>query len=107
MNFLTFFSALRELGEALIKLVWDVLSADIHVGQNRSPSGKNALILFPFSPNTFFCGLAGILSYQKAAKESDSLSLDPIETLFHAISQKKYAVTTAENRPVNAGIPTG
>lgn len=102
MNSLGSLSKIMTIGRDIVKEVYALFSADIHVGRNRSPQGKSALIFFPFSPNTFFCGLAGILSYEKAARESDALLLDAIQSLFQTITDKRYARTAEDNRPLKA-----
>ena len=76
-----------------------VFSCPVYFGRYPVKIPGHALILFPLHPNRLYCGLAGIISYQKQASQIPELNMSILSGHVTKILEKDYQTCTRHDFP--------
>ncbi|MCD6570865.1 MAG: SIS domain-containing protein [Deltaproteobacteria bacterium] len=79
-------SIFRQLRVFLYRLIDSLTRWRIFIGRNPQYLPPNSIVIFPLLPNTFFCGIAGILTIKQKNQIKDG---DIIEKLFYLFEKIK------------------
>jgi glutamine---fructose-6-phosphate transaminase (isomerizing) len=75
----------------------NLLTTDVYFGRNIAYLSGNAIVFFPIRDNTFYCGIAAIVSYKSKKSTPRQTNTAVLENLFTRISQSGCEACTKVN----------
>ena len=77
-------------------LIRDLLFADVYLAASSKSVIKknhnNSIILFPYNPNLFCCGLAGVVSFHRKKTEEKHINIDFINDIIKKIETNNFLI---------------
>ena len=67
-----------------------ILATEVYVGKNIAHVPGGSIVLFPLKDNTFYCGIAAIVSYKQKKSSPPTSDMTALEDMFAQIVQRGY-----------------
>jgi glucosamine--fructose-6-phosphate aminotransferase (isomerizing) len=78
----------------------NLLGMKLYAGRSLATVPENALVLFPCSPATLNCGLAGIVAVKPASVQPSCVHTDDLEMTVKRIAERNFACCSDQNLPL-------
>ncbi len=82
--------AYRVIARRACGRLHEILSANVYFGKNIDRLPMRAIVFFPLQVNTFYCGIAAIVSYKSKKSKIPPPDTAGLEDLFARIEQSGW-----------------